>query len=337
MTRRITKGNIFANPTELQGYERVIETLEQRISAKNEIPESEFAFQVTEKSPINKYIYAQELKRQIEAKKHQKELEKVEQTKPAISEDFYGYPNLPQTPRKLKRERELQQKRAIREDLTQQLLLKKEEEDSVKFNRLEYEKRSNKEDIFRMHEDTDKKVLKKAKEKEILVSAWGLAQRAKELQDALDSSVRKKLLSKSVDAQSENIPATSMKTPLYIVAEDRSLNNINPYQSETRIRNQNVSVPPRAKYEKHEKNEKQEKTEKHLKHENREKHENHERYEKNERRQAIRNRALRVQQNLESKAKNSYQYKIKQIIDQAKQIRSLQPGHLNTRLNFSPI
>ena len=61
------------------------------------------------------------------------------------------------------------------------------------------------------------------------------------------------------------------------------------------------------------------------------------RYEKNERRQAIRNRALRVQQNLESKAKNSYQYKIKQIIDQAKQIRSLQPGHLNTRLNFSPI
>ena len=315
MTRRITKGNIFANPTELRGYERVIETLEQRISAKTETSETEFTFAVSSKSPVNKHTYAQDLKRQIEAKKYQKELEKVESTKPAISEDFYGYPNLPQTPRKLKRERELEQKRAVRDDLTHQLLSKKQEEEATKFTKLEYEKRSNNEDVLRMHEEKDKKVLKKAKEKEILVSAWVLAQRAKELQDALDNSARKKLFSKSVDAQSENVQVTPMKTPLHIVTEEKSLDSIQPIQYEIRIDHQNASVSPKARQEKHGK------------------------YEKYNSRQVIRSRALRLQQSLESKAKNTYQYKIRQIIDQAKKIREFQPGRgpTNSRLNFSPI
>lgn len=298
MTRRITKGNILSNPNELQAYEKVIENLEKKISEKPYTPESDIAFVAEQRVKPNKQKYAEELNRQIQLKKQQKLLEKLEQFKPAISEDFCGYPNLPQTPRKLKRERELEQKKRIRDELTYQLLSKKFEENAVKSTRLESEKKSNSEDVVRMHEEKDKKIRKKEKEKEILVSAWGLAQKAKELQSVLDHSVKKKLFSKSVDTQSEEFSVSPIKTPVHYIDD----NSYHRAVLEVKVQQSLPAVSPKSI----------------IAHKD-----------------LVRNKALKLQKKLESKQKNSYQYKIKQIIEQAKKIRDFEGNHnYNHRSNF---
>ena len=173
MTRRTyNKDSDYRNPGEIQGYEKVIVDLEKKIFERSNTPEgSGYTFSTNSRSKATKVYYAEELKKQIEAKNNQKELEKAEKYKPAISESFHGYPNIPQTPRYLKRQRELEQKKAIRDDLITQLQSKKNEEVILKSNKIESERRSNNEDIFRMNEDRAKKYKKKENEKEILVNA----------------------------------------------------------------------------------------------------------------------------------------------------------------------
>ena len=62
----------------------------------------------------NKRNYAKELLKQIEERYIKKVQEKSERKMPDICEDFHGYPNLPQTPREVRRAREKEKMRFIK-------------------------------------------------------------------------------------------------------------------------------------------------------------------------------------------------------------------------------
>ena len=196
--RTYYKSAQFITDKESQGYDKFINQLEKKIEERSSSPGSQFNFPITERSRIEKLYYAEELKKQMEYKDKVRELEKVERKKPPISEDFHGYPNLPQTPDHIRRLREIAKMKKQCEDLTVQLAAKKNQTDIYKTMELESARQSNVEDIFRCNQERQIKMQKKEQEKQLLVAAWNQAQKAKELQTILEISDRKGVLPRTV-------------------------------------------------------------------------------------------------------------------------------------------
>ena len=172
MSRRTYfKSGQFSVEKESKSYENFISTLEKKIEERSNSPASQYNFMVTNKEKFLKLNYAEELKKQMEIKRLQKELEKQDRLKPAISEEFHGYPNLPQTPTQIRRQRELEVMRKVRNDLTDQLLMKKQDVSTFKSMELENAKQSNFEDNLKYDQEKQSKLQKKENERQILVNA----------------------------------------------------------------------------------------------------------------------------------------------------------------------
>ena len=168
--RTYYKSGQFSNEKEGQGYDKLIIELEKKIEERSSSPSSQY-FKLTEKPKNSKFHYAEELKRQMDVKQMQKEIEKQERKKPGISEDYHGYPNLPQTPPNIRRQRELSQMKRVKEDLLSQLELKKKDNIAVRSLELELAKQSNFEDTQKYFEQKQQKFQKKEREKQLLLNA----------------------------------------------------------------------------------------------------------------------------------------------------------------------
>lgn len=281
----------FENPTESEGYKKLIIDLEKKIESRAFSSDELYAFPITERVRGSKNTYAEELKRQIEAKNTQRKVERLENLKPAISEKFHGYPNLPQTPPKIRRQRELEQMNRLSQGLSEQVLKKRQNDIAYQSLELEKARESNHLDVKKFMDDKEMKLMKKYSEKQVLVSAWSQAQKAKELQDVLENSQRKGIKPRSFFESSGDEQKYKSK------AEDESL-QVNmeyelPAESEKMVY-KNTSVEPK-KYER-----------KHL----------------------TKEKAQKLKEYLDNKAKDTYQYKIKQLITDAKKQRE------NERKNY---
>jgi hypothetical protein len=184
-------------------YNRYIGELEKKIEDKRSPDEYNSLFYYSERpAKVNKE-YGEELKRQIESKVHQKNLELLEFRKPAISQDFHGYPNIPQTPKEIRRKRELLKMTQVREDLLAQQALKKQERESSKFFEIESARSQNMIENQLIQSEKAAKQQKKDFVKETLTTAWQQALKAKELKDKLEDFEAKPLLRKNQNIEKQ--------------------------------------------------------------------------------------------------------------------------------------
>lgn len=165
--------------------EKLEKKLEQQENGLTKFTQNFFKF--SNGKNFDKKEYAKELTRQIEEKRERMYLEKGEHNKPAISDDFHGYPNIPQTPEKEKRQKEKIRMKIIKEELDQQVLNKFLQNKQFRIQEIESEQKINTEIMRKTDEVQREKKYAKGLEKELLTSSWQNAQKSKEIETQLQS------------------------------------------------------------------------------------------------------------------------------------------------------
>jgi hypothetical protein len=177
--------NTLQNLKHKEFIELLEKKIEQSISSEHLFPQSTF-LKFSEQPTPDKKNYARQLIQQIE-EKHKKKLEDImEKNKPAISESFHGYPNRPQTPQTIRREREKIRMQSVKEALEQQIFAKKSQKNSIRVKEIESEKIQNIQILKKIEEENMQKLNKKTYEKEILTESWEKAKKSRNLRDKLE-------------------------------------------------------------------------------------------------------------------------------------------------------
>ncbi|OMJ75939.1 hypothetical protein SteCoe_24835 [Stentor coeruleus] len=293
MNRSHFRPTRLSDPSETYGYKKIIKELEDKIDFHSESPKINASLIIPIHPSPDKYRYAEELKLQILQQAQSKEQEKAERKKPAISEDFYGYPNLPQTPPKIRRLRQLEQMKKMQESLNTQLQIKKDTTFESKNKINEHEKLLTEKDIMKMKEEKYEKISKKEKYKEILIKSWDLASKTNELKKKIEETERKGNSTSKYDYYDNTLSPTTSR----IFKDDMDIKN----QITDKILNTN-------------------KDHKYI----------------NPTKLALIKKAQALRDSIELKIQNSYQHKIKKILEQAKNTREIkrnkysnsQTGHL---------
>lgn len=289
--------SLFGSNKAPEDYAKVINELEKKIETRTSPQNQPYGFLLSDKPKFSKLDYAEELKRQVLTKKAQKEVEKIEKLKPAISEDFHGYPNLPQTPPNVRRQRELDMMNKLSIGLAEQVVAKKQNVVAYRSLELEKARESNTLDVKKYFEEKEGKQKKKDTEKLMLINAWDQAKKTRELQAILENVERKGIIPRTVR---DNPKEQSMEE---FKKEDEGLQiNVDyelPMQTEKMCPEitSEMMVKSKKKFNAKEKAEK-------------------------------------LKENMENKAKGTYQYKIKQLIQNAKIQR--EQGRNNFKKSMSP-
>ena len=150
--------------------------------------------------------YQRELLEQIKADKERREVTDYEKQKPGISEDFHGYPNLPQTPREVRRRREVEKQAEFSKSVSEQLAANQR----LRREATEVEMKFVREIIDQDLRDRDKElqdeVARKKAQKVKLQKAWLQADRAKRLVREIEQSLI--VTTPSESSQKPSIPVS---------------------------------------------------------------------------------------------------------------------------------
>ena len=272
---------------EASSYSRYINELEKKIEEKSASPELGLGLYLTDRPKKVNSEYAEELKRQIEFNQRMKLKERAESQKPAISLSFHGYPNLPQTPMDIRRQREVLRMKQVRQNLTEQLELKKQSLEINKSNEIESAKNRNFIDNQLMVSEKEAKLQKRENQKEVLVNSWGQAVRAKELKNLIDTAERKGITIKT--------QKLDLGVPLKSMEDESSQYTYEPeHKAASKLEMlKDGIVNPYPTLEDPVKN------------------------------AGIVEKARKMKEYWDSKEKESYQFKIKQMISEAKKLRQI--------------
>ncbi|OMJ83160.1 hypothetical protein SteCoe_16014 [Stentor coeruleus] len=285
MNRSHFRPTRLADPTEITGYHKMIKDLESKLDLSSESPLQNSSLIIPKHPSPNKQKYAEELKQQILQQAKQKHQQKIDLQKPGISENFYGYPNLPQTPKKIRRLREVEQMKKVRESLTLQMQDKKTSSEEFKSKIIEYDKLLNEKDIQGMYDEQAEKIRKKEKEREILIKSWDLATKTHDLKKKIEETEKKGNSPLRYEGYDENLSVTASR----VIKEDVDGNE------------ESEDVVSKAYEEKGVRIGKLE----------------------------LKKKAQALRDSIEDKIRSSYQYKIKKILEQAKNIREMQRNQFN--------
>ncbi|OMJ86600.1 hypothetical protein SteCoe_11812 [Stentor coeruleus] len=181
----------FTNPYELSGYEIMIKDLKNKIHNNNQSLQISTSLIIPRHPGPDKQKYAEELKKQIEEQARLRNQEKAESKKPGISESFNGYPNLPHIPEKMVKLQNMEQMKKIRDSLDGQLKSQKTIAKEQKIKNSEYEKCVAEKDHSKITEETAQMIMKKEKDREMLIKSWDLASKTIKLKRKLEESERK--------------------------------------------------------------------------------------------------------------------------------------------------
>ena len=267
-------------------FNNYISDLERKVDEKSHSPSTINSFFLQPKPSFSKLKYQEDLKRQIDEKYSKQLEEKHYKIQPGIDTNYHGYPNLPQTPKEVRRQRELNQMSQFRRDLSTQLASKKEFISVISSKDLELAKQSNTEDYQRFLQDSNQKQLKKETEKETLLSSWNQAKKAKELKNILEDAERKGIVFKN--HKPLNLTQEAKKTE-----EESSQCDFIPAVHHTDLQ-KSTSIPPAN-------------------------HELSKTYN-------LKEKAKIIQEKLKNKEKETYSYKIKEIVKDAKKQREIIQG-----------
>ena len=183
----------YSTPGEDTAYKHIIQNLHQKLDKRANSSLDDSYFMKPSKIPYDKIKYAEELQRQIKERRNLKELEKCENSTPAISTSFQGYPHRPATPEEIKQVKKKYQMKRIKEDLDKQLISKSMELKSFRQMNKELEKKISEENMQRLNQEALIRESQKKTHKEILIESWNFAIQTKELQNLLDRGNRRKL------------------------------------------------------------------------------------------------------------------------------------------------
>lgn len=263
-----------------------VSDLERKVDEKSQSPSTINSFFLQPKPSFSKQKYQEDLKRQIDEKYSKKIEEKNFKIQPGIDTSYHGYPNLPQTPREIRRQRELNQMSQFRKDLSTQLAMKQDCLSVINSKDLELARQSNSEDYQRFLQESNEKLLKKETEKETLLSSWNQAKKAKELKSILENAERKGIVLKNYK------PAESTQE-IKKTEEESSQCDFIPV-----VHNQDLPKPSNIPVATHELS----KT------------------------HNLKEKARLIQENLKNKEKETYSFKIKEIVKEAKKQREIIQG-----------
>ncbi|OMJ67122.1 hypothetical protein SteCoe_35803 [Stentor coeruleus] len=292
--------SLFGSSKAPEDYGKVITELEKKIESRSSPHNEQYGFLLSEKPKFSKLDYAEELKKQVLTKNAQKEIEKIEKLKPAISEDFHGYPNIPQTPPYIRRQRELEIMNKLSIGLAEQVIEKKKNVIAYKNLELEKERESNTLDVKKYFEYKEGNQNKKNIEKLMLINAWDQAKKARELQCILENVERKGI-----------VPRTVRESP-----KEQSIEEFKKEDENLRI---NLEVGSTMNYEKIN----PEVTSEIMV--------------KSKTKFNVKEKAERLKENMENKAKGTYHYKIKQLIQNAKIQREQERNNFKKFMSPGPI
>lgn len=281
MSRRHYFNNDHNASTEQESgiFSKYLTDLEHKVTETRQFTMNNNAFTIPEKPKMIKRSYMEELKKQIEENEKKKLEKKLENLKPAINEEFYGYPNLPQTPEEVRRKRKLNQMQKVSKDLADQLAFKNHSINTTKYRELESIRTSNELDYQSYVHDKQNKLNKRKTERDVLVSCWNQAVKAKKLQKLLDSAERKGVEIRLDISESNELIK-------------RKLNESHEYSSETDIKNTSFINTP------------------------------HPNIDKNISKKSTKERAQGIKDLIDSKEKETYQYKIRKLVKDAKSQRN---------------
>ena len=269
-----------------------ISDLERKVDEKSQSPTTINSFFLQQKPSISKQKYKEDLKHQIDEKYSKKLEEKQLKAQPGIDMNYHGYPNLPQTPREIRRQRELNQMNQFRKDLSAQLAIKHEIFSAINSKDLESVKQSNSEDFQRYLQEANQKRLKKETEKETLVSSWNQAKKAKELKNILEAAERNGVIFK-------NYKSVDLTHEIKKTEDESSQYDYIPVVQSPQLP-KSTSVPPA----------------------------NHEITKSRN----LKDKARKIQEKIQNKEKETYSYKIKEIVKEAKKQREvMQPKYKKSR------
>jgi hypothetical protein len=295
MSRRHYFKNInFSCELESDQLSKYINKLEQRIEEKSQSPSNQTGLAFPPHPNREHDSYKEFLEKQMIEKNNQKLKQKQERSKPGIDEKFYGYPDLPQTPREIRRQRELLQMQQLRKDLSEQLAYKHQSFNSLKYKELESDRTNNDLDYKIYVDQKNMGLIKKKQERETLVKAWDQAKKARDLQNLIETADRKGIapsVTKSIrsfDNESQR-KTEDYEAQAYFDSEVRSSDvQSTPLPS--------VSAASQKKI-------------------------------------GVKEKALRLRESIEMKEKNTYRYKIKQLVKDAK----IQRQNNKNRISVSPV
>ncbi|CAG9315011.1 unnamed protein product [Blepharisma stoltei] len=126
------------------------------------------------------------LQRQIEEKEAKQKCLKLEFLKPGISENFHGYPNIPETPKKEKRKRELSLQKYFKKDLDEQMEFQAKNHEYQKQENLKLENKIISDANNELDNQKIRMLETKKFHKEMLTESWNKSIQSKELAKKLE-------------------------------------------------------------------------------------------------------------------------------------------------------
>lgn len=181
-------------------YKRVLNDIQQSLEEFKEPTVKVHEFFTPEYKKPNKFLYAEELRKQIELNKIKAQKEKkIDNGYPKDNEEFSGYPNRIQTPKSLRRAAEQEKMKILKNDLKDQIEQRKLAKQVQSSLELQKVKKILNTDIEKFEDSKSTKFLQKESEKNILTQSWSKAIKSKNMGSNIFNPVIEPIKSKDFE------------------------------------------------------------------------------------------------------------------------------------------
>ena len=256
---------------------------------KEQQRQEQHELELAQKKLSTKKTYQKELLKQINEQAEQKAKENQKRKEPAISYSMHGYPSIPMTPEEVKNQRKLNQIKKNKEDLDKQLQERQLRLDHEKRLEKEKDQKNNQDALKALNEENEFKRNKKSEQREMLLHFWDQACEAKKLQKSIEEVKIKGILEepsyeKTIHETTHETQQDTYEEPIQRT-EPKPLQPSGPKQVKARTE-KTIRMSPVLQG------------------------------------LSVREKALLLKSQLETKAKKAYQNQIKKIIEKGKNSRS---------------
>lgn len=274
---------------------------------------------------------AQELESQITERKKRLLKEKEEFKIPGISINFHGYPNIPETPKQVKRQRELAVMKDVKKDLISQIENKQRSfiDKSSKEKELDLEYLRRAKDSLEVEKDLKRS--KKQQDRELLTSFWTQELKAKELKINIERAARGQTLISSdiINERDEDETQEPEEKNQTVEVPIRSESPIRPKEEQASIDYDELAENYKSQYIKNLEDLLEKKKSKLGQSDTQSVISSYSKFDK---RQRLLDKALQIKAKIDEQTQRSYQEKIKSMINEAKSNRkrmsnSVTPGY----------
>ena len=167
-------------------FSKIIKTLKSDIKEAKKNGNLCLTLNLNGKQSGNNKEYATDLINQIKEKNERDQIEKNQYKELGFSNEISGYPNIPQTPKEIKRKKNLEQMKKMKQDLDIQIESKNKLIKESILNEKNLDQKINTEIFNQLCLEKQQKLEKQQQDKEELLTWWQNAQQARQLKQKLE-------------------------------------------------------------------------------------------------------------------------------------------------------